>query len=78
MAEIASEPRITNVFIIEGCIICGLCEDTAPQIFDVKPATSTIRPNAPKYYRSHSLEIIKAAKECPVDVIRVKGFNEPA
>lgn len=80
MSESAQQDQraeVRDVFIIEGCIICGLCEDTCPEVFDVQPVSSVVRPSAAKYYRSHALRVVQAAKECPVDVIRVRGFNEP-
>ena len=70
-------PTVTRVRIIDGCIVCGLCEDTCPEVFDVRADTSVVRPSAEEYYPTHALPIIQAAMECPVDVIKVKGFNDP-
>jgi len=73
---IANAPAITGVFIIDGCIVCGLCEDDCPEVFDVQPTGSVVRPIAQRHYQTHAAKIIQAAQECPVEVIRVKGFNE--
>jgi ferredoxin len=73
-AETAS---ITRVWIAPGCIVCNLCEDTCPEVFDVQEETCVIRPVAEKHYITHDRQIRQAADECPVDVIRVQGHNEP-
>ena len=75
---IITPAQITDVFIIEGCIICGLCEDDCPEVFDVQPQGSVVRPAAQRYYQTHAAKIIQSAQECPVEVIRVNGFNEPS
>jgi ferredoxin len=74
-----NEPlSITRVWIAPGCIVCNLCEDTCPEVFDVQEETCVIRPAAVRYFDTHRRQIIQSAEECPVDVIRVSGFNEPA
>jgi ferredoxin len=73
----ATEKTISRIRIAPGCIVCNLCEDTCPEVFKVNADTSTLRDAAPDHYRTHALKIIQAAQECPVDVIRVSGFNEP-
>ena len=75
---IADRPEVAGLFIINGCIVCGLCEDDCPEVFDVQPAGSVIRQSAQRFFQTHAAKIIQAAQECPVEVIRVKGFNEPA
>jgi ferredoxin len=75
--ETDTTPQIKRVWIAEGCIVCNLCEDTCPEVFDVGEDTCTIRPRAQTYYMSHARQIIQSAEECPVDVIRVAGVNEP-
>ncbi len=68
---------ITKIWIAPGCIVCNLCEDTCPEVFKVNADTSIVRESAGRHYRTHGLKIVQAAQECPVDVIRVAGFNEP-
>ncbi len=70
--------RIERIWIAEGCIVCNLCEDTCPDVFDVQADTCTIRPAAERYYCQKEAAIIQAAEECPVEVIRIAGVNEPA
>lgn len=72
----ANPPAVSRVRIVPGCIICGLCEDTCPEVFDVRPESSVVRSSAERFYRTHALRIVQAAKECPVDVIKVDGFND--
>ena len=67
-----TSPPIDAVWIVEGCIICGLCEDNCPEVFDVRPGSSVIRQTAERHYRTSSLQILKAVAECPVDVIKVR------
>ncbi|MCC6240720.1 MAG: ferredoxin [Phycisphaerales bacterium] len=72
-----STSTISRVWIAPGCIVCNLCEDTCPQVFDVQAETCVIRPSAQRYYLDHYDAIIQAAAECPVEVIRIAGVNEP-
>ena len=72
-----TENAISRVWIAPGCIVCNLCEDTCPEVFKVNADTSAIRDAAEQHYRTHALTIVQAAEECPVDVIRVAGVNEP-
>jgi ferredoxin len=67
---------ILSVRILDGCILCGLCEDTCPQVFSVEADACIVRASADGFFASHAAEIIQSADECPVDVIRVKGHNE--
>jgi ferredoxin len=76
--ESPSASTIARVWIAEGCIVCNLCEDTCPEVFDVQADTCTIRPAAQRHYLDRHDAIVQAAGECPVDVIRVAGVNEPA
>ncbi|MFI5379599.1 MAG: ferredoxin [Tepidisphaerales bacterium] len=72
---ITSNP-VTHVGIIEGCIICGLCEDTCPQVFCVRDESAVIRQSAEKFYESQAEQIVQAAVECPVAVIKVRRVKE--
>lgn len=67
-----------HLWIADGCIVCRLCEDTCPEVFDVQEATCVIRPAASRHAQSKADLIRQAAAECPVEVIRVRGINEPA
>jgi ferredoxin len=69
-------PRVVRVWIAPGCIVCNLCEDTCPDVFDVREDTCVIRPAAERHFEAQREWVIQAAEECPVDVIRVAGFNE--
>ena len=65
--KMATETKITRVWIEEGCIVCDLCETTAPAVFDVQEETCIVREDADL---SGGAAIIQAAEECPVDVIK--------
>jgi ferredoxin len=66
---------IRRVWIAEGCISCNLCEDLAPQVFEVPPG-ETCRPK-----KGHERliagdlglqeKVQEAADSCPVEVIQV-------
>lgn len=72
MADVQDIPAVTRVTIVEGCIICGLCEDTCPEVFRIEPATAVVREHAQRYYGTHALRIAQAVRECPVYVIKMK------
>ena len=58
---------IKKVWVEDGCISCGLCEATAPKIFEVNKV-SKIKDNAS--FNKSKNEIIEAAENCPVEVIK--------
>lgn len=58
---------IKKVWVEDGCISCGLCEETAPEIFEVND-TSEVKEGAK--YIEFNAEIIEAAENCPVEVIK--------
>lgn len=58
---------VAKVWIEPGCIVCNACEDIYPEVFEVKPDTCVIRPNAPL---DNGLKIQEAAEACPVEVIK--------
>ncbi len=62
----------TKVWIEEGCIVCDACETAAPTVFEVTEDTCIIRPSAlnAEFTKPLTEEIIDAAEECPVDVIK--------
>jgi ferredoxin len=67
--KIGDRGKVKNVWIIEGCIVCDLCEDTAPDVFDVTETTSTIKPDHKDRWSDMSDAIIDSAVGCPVNVI---------
>ena len=68
----ASKQVVTKVWIEPGCIVCDACETTAPDVFEVLEDTCIVRPAAltTEFTRPRTQEIIDAAEECPVDVIK--------
>jgi ferredoxin len=57
---------INKVWIIEGCISCGLCSDLCPEVFRLDDV-AVVREDAD--YSNESL-IKEAAESCPVEVIK--------
>lgn len=68
----ATKEVITKVWIIDGCIVCDACENAAPDVFEVLEDTCIVRPDAlkPDFTKPRSENIVDAAEECPVDVIK--------
>lgn len=65
---------IRRVWIEEGCISCKVCEDLAPQVFQVDgDNTCIVRPEAARHFEAMVDEIEQAAKDCPVEVIKLDG-----
>jgi ferredoxin len=58
---------IKKVWVEDGCISCGLCEEVAGDIFEVKE-TSEVKKGAD--LGSNESEIKEAAEGCPVEVIK--------
>ena len=58
---------INKVWIIEGCISCGLCEELCPEVFkqeDVAVVIDGVN------YNDFEDQIKEAADSCPVEVIK--------
>lgn len=74
----ATKELVTKVWIEEGCIVCDACETTAPTVFEVLEDTCIIRPAAmdPNFTKPITDDIIDAAEECPVDVIKFDTVTE--
>ncbi len=68
----ATKELVTKVWIEPGCIVCDACETTAPDVFEVLEDTCIIRPAAltVDFTKPRTQNIIDAAEECPVDVIK--------
>lgn len=58
---------IKKVWIEEGCIACGLCEDICPKVFVVEDEAIVIEG---ANFIDNDKCIKEAAEECPVEVIK--------
>ena len=58
---------ITKVWVEEGCTSCGLCEGTAPEVFEIDDVSDVIEGAE---FADFESEIKEAAEECPVEVIQ--------
>lgn len=58
---------IKKVWIEEGCISCGLCEETCPEVFVIEDLAMVI-PGV--NFNDYENGIIEAAESCPVEVIK--------
>jgi ferredoxin len=58
---------ITKVWMEEGCIACGLCESTCPEVFRVDDIAYV---NEGVNYLEYAELIKEAAELCPVEVIK--------
>ncbi len=62
-----------KVWIEPGCITCGSCQYLAPEVFEVTDR-SRVRPCADLAKNKELIE--KAAKACPVQVIKFEEDNK--
>lgn len=58
-----------NVWIDEGCISCGVCQDLCPEVFEVNEIAEVI-PDAD--LEKFAEQIRESADNCPVDVIKIE------
>ena len=58
---------ITKVWIEEGCTACGLCEEICPEVFRLEDEAVV---NEGVDFSEYEDEIIDAAENCPVEVIK--------
>lgn len=69
---------IKKIWIEEGCISCKLCEDIAPQVFEVEDDQDcVIKPGAAGYFEPLDEDIEQAVNDCPVEVIKVERDARP-
>lgn len=61
---------VDKVWIIPGCIVCDLCEDTISEVFHVTDTTSVVQMEGQAQWGAWSEKIIDAAAGCPVNVIK--------
>ena len=57
---------IKKVWIEDGCISCGLCESTCPEVFEMKE-TAVVKADAEL---DKEAEIKEAADGCPMEIIK--------
>jgi ferredoxin len=70
MSEVPLESRamgLTKVWVEDGCTLCGLCPELAPEVFVLEDEQCWARPDAD--LDAHEEEIRQAAIDCPVGVI---------
>ena len=66
-----NEP-IKKVWIEAGCISCKLCQDIAPKVFLVADDQDcVVIAEAAKHFGPLHDDIEQAARDCPVEVIKV-------
>jgi ferredoxin len=61
---------ITRIWIEEGCTLCGLCEITCPDVFELGEDTALVKKDVD--FDEYEEMIIEAAENCPASVIRYK------
>jgi ferredoxin len=61
---------IKRVWIEEGCIVCGLCEATAPEVFEMEDETAVVKEGV--NFEENEEAIKESAENCPVEVIKYK------
>ena len=59
---------ITKVWIEEGCIVCGVCEATAPDVFEMSEDSAVVKKGV--NFNEYEESIVDAADQCPVEVIK--------
>jgi len=66
---------IRRVWIEEGCISCNLCEDLAPEVFEVPAGSeSKLRKRYERELKSPDVQekVREAEESCPVEVIKTE------
>jgi len=58
---------ISKVWIIDGCISCGLCSEICPDVFEIEDV-AVVRSDA--NYSENEDGIKESAESCPVEVIK--------
>lgn len=58
---------IKKVWIEEGCIACGLCEQICPEVFELNDLAIVIEGIN---YADYEVQIKEASESCPVEVIK--------
>lgn len=58
---------MNKVWIVDGCISCGLCSELCPEVFELEDV-AIVKNNA--NFNDYEGEITEAAESCPVEVIK--------
>lgn len=58
---------INKVWIVDGCISCGLCSDICPEVFEMEDV-AVVKEGAD--FSAHESKITESAESCPVEVIK--------
>ncbi len=58
---------INKVWIIDGCISCGLCSDLSPEVFRLEDI-AVVKEDAD--FNANESQIKEAAESCPTEVIK--------
>lgn len=58
---------IKKVWIEEGCTVCGLCEELAPEVFVIEDESEIIEGAD---FNANPEGVIEAAESCPVEIIK--------
>lgn len=58
---------ITKVWIEEGCISCGSCEQICPEVFKLEDLSTVIKG---VNYSDYEAKIKEAVENCPAEVIK--------
>lgn len=57
--------------VLEGCILCGICASTCPEVFSLESETAVALPSeVPSEVQASAIE---ARNGCPVNVIELGG-----
>lgn len=59
---------ISKVEIVEGCISCGVCESTCPEVFEM-PDVAKVKAGVD--FNKYETQVQQAAADCPVAVIKI-------
>jgi ferredoxin len=63
---------VEKVWVDPGCIVCDLCSDVCPDVFEVTDKDVFIKPEGEFHPEAHSKGIVESAVGCPVSVIKYK------
>ncbi len=59
-----------KVKIVDGCILCGLCEETCPAVFEMGDEEAVVIVD--EVPEGLEADVKQAADDCPVEVIIIE------